>query len=221
MGIWFLIALIILGIIFAINIYIYENSEFNKITNYSLLNIWNNGKVKKLYKVAQSLKRLQGEKKVLFNVILPNKEKIDAIVISESGVHVIDIIDMNGWIYGREQDPEWAQALFQSKNLNTFNNPIIDSKKRILVLREILKIENKELFHSIILFSNGCTIKKVDIQSENVAVMNVKNLKQYWSNKHGEQLKTDEINKIYSSLEPFMEIKKESKSSSMNQTATN
>lgn len=220
MGVWFLIALIIIGVFFAIRIYIYENSEFSKMTNYSIFNIWTNSKVKRLYKLSQSLSKLQGDKKVLLNVILPNSNVIDAIVVHESGIYVINTIEMNGWIYGREQDAEWAQALNKKEELNKFDNPIIDNKKMILDLKEILKVE-KHLFHSAVVFTNNCTIKKVVVKSNNVSVLHMRDLKDYWSNKLDRQVTNEEVNNIYNTLESLMASQKDTKPSNMNQTATN
>lgn len=220
MAIWFLIALIIIGVFFAIRIYIYENSEFSKITNFSLFNVWTNSDIKGLYKLCKSINKLQGEKRVLLNILLPNESTIDAVVVHESGIYVINIKNMNGWIYGREQDAEWAQALYKKEKLNKFDNPIIDIKKVIFDLKDILKNE-KELFRSVVVFTNDSTLKKVVTNSENVSVLHMRELNDYWTNRTGQQLTKEDTDKIYSSLEPFMVVQKNSKQSNMNQTAMN
>lgn len=223
MGILLLIVLIIVGILFAVRIYIYENSEFYKRTGYSLFNIWSDIRLKNLYNLTQTINKLQGEKQLLFNVSLKNhheKKLIDAILIHESGIYVIDVLNMDGWIYGREQDEEWAQALYKKEALQKFKNPIIHTKNSVLHLQEILK-ENPELFHAVVVFSNQCTLKKIETKSKDISVLQMSNLNHYWSNISDVKLTKEEINKIYRSLETFVGIQQPSKQQKVNQAATN
>ncbi|MFC5560029.1 nuclease-related domain-containing protein [Ureibacillus thermophilus] len=113
MAILFLTIFIVIGILFAFRVYTYENSEFRKITGYSLFTVLTNLHIKNTYLLVQSLKYLQGEYKLLLNLAFPTmdgKRILDAMVIHESGIYVFNIQHKNGWIYGREQDDQWVQA---------------------------------------------------------------------------------------------------------------
>ncbi|MFJ1245201.1 nuclease-related domain-containing protein, partial [Bacillus amyloliquefaciens] len=74
--------------------------------------------------------------KILFNLVLPNNRNVDMVILHEAGIFVTDIKNLGGWIFGREQDSLWAQALHKDK-LIKFNNPIIDTKLAILDLKEV------------------------------------------------------------------------------------
>lgn len=209
MAMWFLFVFIILGVLLAIRIYTYENSEFRKITEYSLLHIWTNNDIKHTYKFVQSLRNLQGEYKLLLNLALPEKNgkrKIDAVVIHPSGIYVFNLQNHSGWIYGREKDEQWAHAAFKKDELIPFNNPIIELKNAVLNLKNRISIEKNHLYRLVVLFSDQCAVKKIMISSKNVSVLKVNELKDFWKLKKEQILTTDEVNRIYQSLTPFVEV---------------
>lgn len=222
MGILLLIVTIMIGILFALRLYSFENSEFRKITGHSLYSIWANPHVKNTYKLVQSLKYLQGEHKLLVNVAFNGAIKnIDAIVIHESGIYIFSIQSMNGWIYGREQDGQWAQAVHKQDKLNTFENPINEMKRAVLNLKESLTNVKEDLFHSIVLFTDSCSLKKIMTKSNNVTVIKVNELKRFWKKRTDKKLTVEDIQKIHHSLEQFVNIHQPSYKMNMDQATTN
>lgn len=221
MAISIVLIAIIIGMLFLFALYMYDNSQFSKITGYSLIDLWTDSKIKILYKIVQALPKENGDYKILYNLILPNtNRKVDMVILHEAGVFVIDIRNLGGWIYGREQDSLWAQALHKDK-LIKFNNPIIDNKLAILDLIEAIPNLTRGKFHSLIVFTDKCSFNKIEIHSQNVDVLKFKELKNYWKNDFDKKLTTEEINKIYNVLEKYMNFKETKKQLSINNITAN
>lgn len=221
MAISIVLIAIIIGMLFLFALYMYDNSQFSKITGYSLIDLWTDSKIKILYKIVQALPKENGDYKILYNLILPNtNRKVDMVILHEAGVFVIDIRNLGGWIYGREQDSLWAQALHKDK-LIKFNNPIIDNKLAILDLIEAIPNLTRGKFHSLIVFTDKCSFNKIEIHSQNVDVLKFKELKNYWKNDFDKKLTTEEINKIYNVLEKHMNFKETKKQLSINNITAN
>lgn len=204
MAILFLTIFILIGILFAFRVYTYENSEFRKMTGYSF--IWTNPYIKNTYLLVQSLKYLQGEYKLLLNLAFPTsggKRKLDAIVIHESGIYVFNIQHKNGWIYGREQDEQWAQATNNKNKLIPFANPIIETKKSILDLQDQIANEKSDLFHLVILFTDNCSFKKIVVKSNNVSVMKINEMKHFWKAGTEQKMSAQEIDSVYQTLKQY------------------
>lgn len=221
MAISIVLIAIIIGMLFLFALYMYDNSQFSKITGYSLIDLWTDSKIKILYKIVQALPKENGDYKILYNLILPNtNRKVDMVILHEAGLFVIDIRNLGGWIYGREQDSLWAQALHKDK-LIKFNNPIIDNKLAILDLIEAIPNLTRGKFHSVIVFTDKCSFNKIEIHSQNVDVLKFKELKNYWKNDFDKKLTTEEINKIYNVLEKYMNFKETKKQLSINNITAN
>lgn len=217
---WFILIIIFMGILFACRLYAYENSGFRKMTGSSLYEIWTNQHVKNTYKLVQSLKSLKGEYKLILNADLPAKETnrhLDAIVIHESGIYFLNIQVMDGWIYGREQDGQWAQAVYKKDKLFPFDNPINELKKELFDLKDQIANLNKDVFHTMVLFADSCSLKKVIINSDNVYVMKVEELKDFWPNRTDKKLSANDINRIYQTLSQLIGNQKASPQPNMTQ----
>ncbi len=216
-----LLIVIFIGILFLISLYMYDNSKFSKITGYSFFTLWTDNKIKTTYKIVRKLEKVKSDYKILLNIALPSEDKkIDAVLVHESGVVVIGVKDFDGWIYGREQDILWGQALNKDK-VNKFNNPLIENKLSILKLKDILPDLNKEAFHSLIVFTDRCSFNKIEIHSQNVDVLKISELNDYLKNEKDKKLSKEEVNKIYSVLEKYMDFKEVGKPSSINNIKAN
>lgn len=198
--IWFLL-LICIGIIFALVIYLYDGSQFKKITNYSLLQVIFNRNIQGTYNLFRGLSKINKKGKILLNVKLPTSDMINAIVILPSGIYVIDMKNTNGWLYGHEESDEWTLVMFKEKVI-TLQNPIITIANNVNAVQKQLSLKNLELYHSLIVFSDNTVFKKLSIQKNNV--LNIRDLKNFFDNENMQLLSETEIEKIYKSLEPFM-----------------
>jgi hypothetical protein len=127
--------------------------------------------VKKLLEsIKNNIKGAIGEfqvrKKLKFKYVINNlmfhdgmkSVQIDHIVVTKSGIHVIETKNFAGRIYGSKLNlnDEWTQVLGRQKN--TFLSPIKQNQGHIRSLEQVLKTKN--LFHSYIVFTNKATITK-------------------------------------------------------------
>ena len=93
------------------------------------------------------------------NVIIPSKSgttQIDHILVSPFGVFIIETKNMNGWIYGSENQPKWTQVLYRSKY--PFQNPIRQIYRQKKILAEHLGIDERFIY-PIIYFVGDCDFK--------------------------------------------------------------
>ncbi|MFC7685991.1 nuclease-related domain-containing protein [Ureibacillus sp. GCM10028918] len=202
--------IIFMGILFAISVYIYENSQFSQITGHSFTSVWTNKKVGFLYKLSQKLNKVNGKYKLLFNIALPESERIiDYLLLHQSGIYIINPKGHSGWIYGSEQDFQWGQVL-ENTQMNTFKNPIIENKLKMDGVKKYIPEVDKDLFQSLVIFSNNCSFKKIEVHSPDVDVIKINELKTFWKDRIEHSLSKEQMMAIYSKLEPHV-IKKSSK----------
>ena len=93
------------------------------------------------------------------DIILPSKNgttQIDHVLISEFGIFVIETKNMQGWIFGAEEDANWCQCIYGHKN--RFQNPLRQNFRHIACLAEFLKLERR-FFHSVVFFIGECEFK--------------------------------------------------------------
>lgn len=198
-----LIAIAVVGY-FLWAIYKHDDQPFSKQMGYSYFDVLFNKEAKAAYKMYRSLMKDNGTEQLLFNVEVYDgkvKHVADAVFIHESGIFVIDVLHKDGWIAGREFDAEWLNLLHKDKTV-TFDNPINDNKRAVLALRDLLPEVNQDLFASVVLFTDGCSFQKIEVESVNVEVLKVKELKQWRASLAGELLSKAQIDAVYNALKP-------------------
>jgi len=199
--------IVLIGILLAVNVYVYDNSQFSKITGHSLIAVWLNKEVRFFYKIAQKLKKVNGESKLLFNIVLPESEhKIDYLFLHQSGVYVVSAVNLSGWINGNERDFQWAQVLERGQ-MNKFQNPIIENKLQMMDVKQYIPDIDKELFHSLIVFNNSCSFKKIEVHSPEVEVIKINEIKTFWEDREDHVLSKDQLMALYTKLDPYMQSK--------------
>lgn len=99
------------------------------------------------------LKRLDPAVYQVFNNVYlpmpygPGTTQIDHVVLSPHGVYVIETKNINGWIFGKEQDSQWTQQLYRKKFF--FQNPLRQNCLHVEALRTFLDLP-REAFQSIV-----------------------------------------------------------------------
>lgn len=210
MTFWVIVVLVLVVGYFIVAIYRHDDSKFSKLTGYSYFDLWTNKKAKAANKLVVALDKVKGSHKVLVDLQVPNGksfQQIDALLIHESGIYVIDVKKMSGWISGREQDNEWTQLLHRNKT-NTFPNPLRENKRGIQALQEILPEVNRDLFETLILFTNDCSFQQIELYSNNVDVIKTPGLNSWVNSLGGDVLSQSEIDSLYIALEGYMQVKK-------------
>ena len=95
----------------------------------------------------------------LNDVTLPTPDdttQIDHVLVSRYGVFVIEAKNMEGWIFGSEQNAQWTQNLYGKKY--RFQNPLRQNYRHTRVLADFLSLPHDK-FHSVVMFWGDCTFK--------------------------------------------------------------
>ena len=157
--------------------------------------------------------------KFLFNCYLSKDNgettEVDVMMIHKSGIYVFESKNYSGWIFGNEKSKTWTQTLPQGRKSHKehFLNPIMQNKLHIKWLINALENENFPI-HSIIVFSERCTLKKVEVTSPDIKVIkreNVKAVVNKIDNESITMLSDSDINKIYDTLYPNTQVSSDTK----------
>ncbi len=113
--------------------------------------------------------------KFLFNVYIPTPNgttEIDLLMICRRGIFVFESKNYSGWIFGKESQQKWTQTLPQGRGSHKehFYNPILQNKGHLQALQNYIGAEIP--LWSIIVFSERCTLKNVQVTSPNISVVN-------------------------------------------------
>ena len=156
--------------------------------------------------------------KFLFNIYLPKDDEttteLDVIMISPKGVFVFESKNYSGWIFGSDKDAYWTQTLPTGKKSTKkkFYNPVWQNKSHIESLKKAVGEDIP--ICSVIVFSDRCELKKVDVALENAVVINrreVENTVMVLMDKYEKIADADTVEGIYNKLKPFTEMTNEQK----------
>ena len=136
-------------------------------------NEWVGEHGEKLTERELKLVKLFGRKgKTLRNVYIPKDNgetsEIDVVYITQKGVFVFESKNYSGWIFGDEKSQYWT-AMLPNKQKNRFYNPIKQNRTHLKWLKKYVG-EDIPLF-SIIVLSERCELKKVEVASTDVKVI--------------------------------------------------
>lgn len=139
------------------------------------------------------LSKIKGYK--LLNDIMVKGEKgtsqIDHILIGKKGIFVIETKDFSGLIYGDQYSKYWTQII--NRTSNEFYNPIRQNYGHIKSLEKHIK--RKDIFISVIVFTNKSKLKKVKTETPVIQLYKLKRfIKRY---KSDIRLSKKEIDEIY------------------------
>lgn len=203
-----LIGLIIIA--FAAFVYMQDGTEFTKLTNYSVFDLLLNAEVRKLNRMYKAMQRVDGEHRILLNVHVQegvNVHKIPAILLHESGIHVVSTVDLDGWVIGSDRSMEWINTLYKNEK-KIFENPVLVNRRYIYALRDSMAELPENAFHSVIVFNDGCSFQKIEVSTEHVEVLKAKELSRWADSLAGEALTKEDIEKLYDTLKDKMEFQK-------------
>ena len=206
MTIFILVVLIAIIGYFIIKLYSHDNTTFYQLTGYSYFDVLMNKSVRTSYQLIKELEHVQGTKKIMVNLQLPvhnEVQTIDALLLHESGIYVMNVKEKSGWINGREQSIEWIELLHKNQK-QVFNNPIHETKRLIHTLKNQLPEIDGTLFEIMVVFTNDCSFQQVEIQSSNIEVLKIGELKKWATTIEGKRLSDTEIENLYAILENFM-----------------
>lgn len=214
MGVTILIFIIAVTI-FLINNYNFKRTTYHKDTHNSYLGtLLDKGRYGEFLTYRELKQYETNGGKFLFNCYLPKDNgettEADVILINEYGVFVFESKNYSGWIFGNEKSKTWTQTLPQGRGKSHkehFLNPIMQNKLHIKWLKVL--IGEDITIHSIIVFSERCTLKNVECTSPNIYVIKRDSITKLIGKICSEQrqvLDKIEINRIYSKLYPYTQV---------------
>lgn len=125
------------------------------------------------YRTYMNLRKYEKEgAKFLFNLYIPKEDgqttEIDVLMITAKGIFVFESKNYSGWIFGSENQKNWYQTLPVGKGRKSlkenFLNPIMQNRLHIKSLKTFLDMDIP--MYSVVVFSDRCTFKGVDIKSD-------------------------------------------------------
>ncbi|MER1998152.1 MAG: nuclease-related domain-containing protein [Lysinibacillus sp.] len=206
----FIVLIGLIVIAFAAFIYKQDETDFTKLTNYSFFDLLLNKEARKLNRMYKSMQRVDGEYRILLNVHIQegvNVHKIPAILLHESGIHVLSTVDIDGWVIGSDRSIEWVNLLYK-KDKKTFENPVLVNRRYIYAMRELMAELPEGVFQSVVVFNDGCSFQKVEVSSNHVEVLKTKELSRWADSLVGQALSPEDIEKLYDALKDKMEFQK-------------
>lgn len=150
--------------------------------------------------------------KFLFNLYIPTSHgttEIDLLMICTRGIFVLESKNYSGWIFGKESQQKWTQTLPRGRGSHKeyFYNPILQNKGHLQALQNYL---DKDVpLWSIIVFSERCTLKNVQVTSPNISVMNRYDLLPTVMSRlecSSSVLSEEDVEHIYSHLYPCSQV---------------
>lgn len=208
-------------LVFAKSIKDYKESSYYQITKSPYLSVKHDLGKWGEYLTYRNLKKYEeAGAKFLFNVYIPKQNgettEIDVLMISKKGVFVFESKNYSGWIFGKEEQKNWYQTLPAGKGKSHkehFYNPIMQNRSHIKHLKELTGEELS--MYSIIVFSERCTLKNIEVKSSDVSVVHRNEVAlavlNVWKKKEKDVLSQKEIAALYSRLYPLTQCGEEVK----------
>ncbi len=208
-----LVIAIVVGVVAYRN---YTKSSYYLITKTSPIQLYfDKGKLGEYmtYKYLRSAE--ENGAKFLFNIYIPKGEnettEIDVLMIHTKGLFVFESKNYSGWIFGSENQKNWYQTLPQGRGRShkeSFYNPIMQNRTHIKHLKAL--VGEDILTYSVIVFSERCTLKKIDVKSTDVCVINRNNVYNavaaVCARADTAALSNEQITEIYNKLYPYTQV---------------
>ncbi len=194
----------------------YKNSAYYQITKLPYCSVrYNKGSYGE-YLTYKYLKKFEASgAKFLFNIYIPKENgettEIDVLMICSKGIFVFESKNYSGWIFGSETQKNWYQTLPTGRGRShkeLFYNPIMQNRTHIKHLKTFLS--EQVPMRSIIVFSDRCTLKSVQIKSNDISVINRYNVASVvsgiCSQIPAKLLSESDIANIYNKLYPYTQV---------------
>ncbi len=99
---------------------------------------------------------------VISDLLLPTSSgtsQIDHLVVSRSGIFVIETKNYSGWIHGNENSEYWTQTKYRSRI--EFRNPVKQNWAHVFALKAVLSDLKSIVYHPIVVFVGTAELKNV------------------------------------------------------------
>ena len=151
-----------------------------------------------------------GYKRVLQNVYLPVQEgytEIDVLMINTQGIHVFEVKNYSGWIFGTDTSPNWTETTLVGNTCKkySFYNPVFQNDLHVRKLKALLcsyKLPFYVNVYSYVCFTSANTLKNITRNRQDYSLGYIYDMpeciKQNNSSKN--ELTNDQIDLLYSKL---------------------
>ena len=155
----------------------YKSSTYYQITKEPYSSIRKNLGKRGEFLTYEKLRKYEEDgAKFLFNIYIPKENgetsEVDVLMITSKGIFVFESKNYSGWIFGNDKQRNWCQTLPTGKGKSRkeyFYNPVLQNRSHIKHLRAL--VGDKYPMHSIIVFSERCTLKSIELESDDVKVI--------------------------------------------------
>ena len=148
----------------------------------------------------------------LRNLYLPPPEgtaEIDLLYLTRKGSFVIESKNYTGWIFGREDQPEWTVSVYAGRDWlgrmkterHPLYNPIWQNAGHVRAL-EALVGEQTPLW-PVVVFTGRCQLEDVTWDSEEVSVCRLEELPRVLRQTGRRALSRRQVRALYARLEPY------------------
>ena len=159
----------------------YYKSDYSQQTDHSYWDVLTDKGVRGEFHTATLLNPFRFQSaRVLYNLYIPtyndHTTEIDAVLITHSGVIVIETKYRSGWIFGNADQKYWYQTLptRYGSEKHQFYNPIWQNGTHIRFLRNL--IPRQTPYFSVVVFSDNCTLKQVSTEGSQAYVVYARDL---------------------------------------------
>lgn len=216
----FLICAIVYGVICFIKNEIFKGTTYHKVTgNTYFQTISDVGRLGE-YKIYERLRPLEKSGcKFLFNLYISKENgettEIDALLLTRKGVFVFESKNFSGWIFGSDNQRYWTQTLPKGRGRShkeRFLNPIWQNKGHIKYLKSL--IDDSIPVHSVVVFSDRCTLKDIKLNSGDVPVIRrfeIEDTVLRICRQTDFELSDEQVNGLYEKLYPYSQVDAETK----------
>ncbi len=135
----------------------------------------------------RQMEKIRGHKQILRNLYVPlsdgrNTTEIDAVMIHEKGIIVVENKNYSGKIYGDEEDYHWTQVKKNGwkKEKKDFYSPVKQNWTHIRRLKKFLTGQTEKWklpYISVITFNDSARLKRIFISSDEVLVSESRKVK--------------------------------------------
>ncbi len=127
-----------------------------------------------LTEYALNHKNIPGRLVTYTNVLVPrtgvtSTSEIDVLMLHEKGIYLFESKNYSGWVFGSEAQREWTVS-YQGGRKERFYNPVKQNATHVKTLAKWLGMP-AGLFHSYIVFSERCELKKVPEDTEAFCIL--------------------------------------------------
>ena len=199
---------------YLINAIPYKNSSYYSATHKPFLVTFSDKGAYGEYLTYKYLKQYEEKgAKFLFNCYIPKNNdetsEIDVMMIYRSGIYVFESKNYGGWIFGSESSKTWTQTLpnGRTSRKERFYNPIMQNRTHVKWLQK--QVDVTDPMHCIVVFSERCEFKKLELTSGDIEVIKRYDLSRTVreiDERVGTRLDEKRINEIYEKLYPNTQV---------------